>query len=339
MELLERYLQAVRGYLLRSRRDDIVKELGDNIFSQMEDKAAELGRPLNKNEQAAILKQHGHPLVAAAPYRRLPLQQLIGPTLFPLYWYAVQAMVAFALIFHVVLVVVLSLNNGSALSGLGAAWSSFWVWILMGIGALTIGFGFVEYLCGGKIPFTATFDPFDLPEIKKSIPPYGEIVARLVLGGLFLVGWPLFLHLQVPAIAKACPFALSPVWRHFELPILLVVALGIAAAFVALFRPKYPRLRIALRLASDITGVITLYFFLMAGELIVARPGISSGLATPVQVGKHILTTGQLANYGMALGPLITLIFFICDGLMQITRLLRSQRKPVVVTYESNAIS
>ena len=35
MELLERYLQAVRGYLLRRRRDDIVKELGDNIGSHV----------------------------------------------------------------------------------------------------------------------------------------------------------------------------------------------------------------------------------------------------------------------------------------------------------------
>src|SRR5262249_62155455 len=90
MELLERYLEAVREYLIRGRREDIVKELGDNILSQMEDKAAELGRPLNETEQAAVLKQYGHPLVAAARYRRLPLQQLIGPALFPLYWYALQ---------------------------------------------------------------------------------------------------------------------------------------------------------------------------------------------------------------------------------------------------------
>src|SRR6476646_7453187 len=106
MELLDRYLQAVRGYLLRNRRDDIVKELGDNILSQMEDKAAELGRPLNQSEQAAILRQHGHPLLAAARYRRLPLQQLIGPTLFPLYWYMLQAVILFVAAFHAVLGVV-----------------------------------------------------------------------------------------------------------------------------------------------------------------------------------------------------------------------------------------
>src|SRR5215470_18038828 len=110
MELLERYLHAVRGYLLRRRRDDIVKELGDNILSQMEDRAAELGRPLNEIEQAAILKQHGHPLVAAARYRRLPLQQLIGPALFPLYWYMLRAALAFVAVFHVMTALVVSLS-------------------------------------------------------------------------------------------------------------------------------------------------------------------------------------------------------------------------------------
>src|SRR5262245_9915751 len=102
MQLLERYLQQVREYLFRGRRDDIVKELGDNILSQMEDKAQELGRPLTEAEQAAILKQHGHPLVAAARYRRLPLQQLIGPSLFPLYWYMLQAALFFVAAFHLV---------------------------------------------------------------------------------------------------------------------------------------------------------------------------------------------------------------------------------------------
>ena len=52
MELLERYLHAVRTYLLRRRKDDIVRELGDNILSQMEDKAEELGRRSRKPNKA-----------------------------------------------------------------------------------------------------------------------------------------------------------------------------------------------------------------------------------------------------------------------------------------------
>lgn len=338
MELLDRYLQAVRGYLLGRRRDDIVRELGDNILSQMEDTSAELRRPLNEAEQAAILKQHGHPLVAAARYRRLPLQQLIGPVLFPLYWYMLQAALVFVALFHVMIGLVVSLVRGSVFEGLVTAWGSFWLWVLVAVGGLTAGFGLIEYFGGGKLPFTESFDPLELPEIKRSSPPRGNRAAELVLGALFLAGWPLFLHLPAPAFARSVPFRLAPVWWHFELPMLLVVALGTAAAYVALFRPQYPRLPAALRLVSDVAGVAIFYSFLLAGEFVVANPGAATPLNHPVRIGDHIFTVGQIANYGVALAPLIALMVFFFDGLVEATRLLRTWRRPGIVPHESNGI-
>ena len=46
MELLERYLQAVRTFLPRKAQDDILHELSENILSQMDEREAELGRRL-----------------------------------------------------------------------------------------------------------------------------------------------------------------------------------------------------------------------------------------------------------------------------------------------------
>jgi hypothetical protein len=148
-------------------RDDFVKELRDNILSQMEDRAAELSRELNESEQAEILKRFGHPLVVAAPYRRLPMQQLVGPKLFPLYWFALQMMVFMLFAATVVLTVVLSLKHGSVLSGLATALGAFCLYTLVGVGGLTVCFGLAEYFGGGKIPFTETFNPLELPEVKK----------------------------------------------------------------------------------------------------------------------------------------------------------------------------
>ena len=48
MELLDRYLQTIRSYLPAEQKDDIIHELSENIRSQMEDKEAELGRPLTE---------------------------------------------------------------------------------------------------------------------------------------------------------------------------------------------------------------------------------------------------------------------------------------------------
>ena len=47
MELLDRYLQAVKKYLPARRQDDIIAELRANMESQIEDKESELGRPLH----------------------------------------------------------------------------------------------------------------------------------------------------------------------------------------------------------------------------------------------------------------------------------------------------
>lgn len=338
MELLDRYLQAVRTYLLRNRRDDIVKELGGNILSQMEDRESQLGRPLNEAEQAEILKQHGHPLVAAARYRRLPMQHLIGPSLFPLYWYMIEAVVVMVAAFHIVLAVVLAIVNGSALQGMVAAWGSFWLWLLVAVGALTICFGLIEYFGGGKIPFTETFDPLELPEIKKSVPPRGNALAELVMGSLFLIAWPIFLHSATPSFARSSPIRLAPVWWHFEVPMLLVVALGTAGALAALLRPQLPNLRTAFRLASDLAGIVTFYFFLFAGEFILANADAAARLSNPVQIGNRVFTAGQVANFAVALGPLIALIFFFVDVLVEATRLFLARRQPAIITHEPNGI-
>lgn len=337
MELLARYLQAVRGYLLRSRRDDIVKELGDNILAEMEDRSVELGRGLTEAEQAVIIKQHGHPLVAAAPYRNLPLKQLIGPTLFPLYWYALQAMAFFVFAFHLVLAMVLTISNHSVLRGLAGAWGSFWLWITAGVGGITIGFGLVEYFGGGKIPLTDTFNPLDLPELK-STSLRDKAQVELVLGSIFLVGWPIFLHLQLTAFTASIPIHLAPVWRHFEIPMLLTLALGTAAAFVTIFRPNYSRLRAILRLASDVLGVIVLYFFLMAREFMTAAPSAAAQLNASVAFGAHTFTVGQIVNYAIALGPLIAMIVFFSDGIAELVRLLRTIRQPNIAPHQSAGV-
>ena len=48
MDLLDRYLNAVRSFLPPAQRDDITTELAANLQAQMEDRAAELGRPLSE---------------------------------------------------------------------------------------------------------------------------------------------------------------------------------------------------------------------------------------------------------------------------------------------------
>ncbi len=50
MELIDRYLQAVKFWLPKNQKQDIVAELSEDLRSQVEDREAELGRPLNEAE-------------------------------------------------------------------------------------------------------------------------------------------------------------------------------------------------------------------------------------------------------------------------------------------------
>ena len=92
MELLDRYLQAVRFWLPRAQQNDMIAELGDDLRSQIEDRESALGRPLNEDELVALLQQTGHPMRVAARYQ--PQQSLIGPTLFPIYKFVLKIVTA-----------------------------------------------------------------------------------------------------------------------------------------------------------------------------------------------------------------------------------------------------
>ena len=81
--LIERYLQNVRLSLPAARREDIVRELAEDIRTQIADREEELGRTLTEDEQEAVLKHFGHPLALATRYG--PQRHVIGPALFPVY--------------------------------------------------------------------------------------------------------------------------------------------------------------------------------------------------------------------------------------------------------------
>ena len=66
MDLVNEYLRAVAALLPKAQRDDIVAELRDTILTRIEEREADLGRPLTDDEIEAVLREVGHPVVVAA---------------------------------------------------------------------------------------------------------------------------------------------------------------------------------------------------------------------------------------------------------------------------------
>src|SRR5262245_26126365 len=163
MDLLERYLQAVRFFLPRKQQDDIVRELSENLISQMEDREEDLGRPLDEAEQAEILRRHGHPMLVAGRYRSR--QQLIGPVFFPIYLYAVYAGLGVALLVTVVIASTTAiLSAGDPVGRFIREIMQFPGRGLMVFAWTTLVFAALDY-AQANLRITGSWDPRTLPKV------------------------------------------------------------------------------------------------------------------------------------------------------------------------------
>lgn len=86
--LTDAYVAAVAANLPRKTRDDIAAELTDVLLMKVEAREEELGRPLNRADEEALLKAFGHPLKVAGRYGKN--QYLIGPAIYPFYIFALK---------------------------------------------------------------------------------------------------------------------------------------------------------------------------------------------------------------------------------------------------------
>src|SRR5580658_4824745 len=111
MELLERYLEAVRKHLPWERQDDIIAELRANLEAQLEEKESALGRSLTTAEMEEWLKTLGPPIQVAAGYQ--PQRYLIGPGFFPIYWYVLKLTLGWTAVIYSIVIVVQLFAQGA----------------------------------------------------------------------------------------------------------------------------------------------------------------------------------------------------------------------------------
>ena len=284
MELLDRYLQAVKKHLPWQRQDDILAELRANLESQLEDKEAELGRPLTTSEVEAWLKQIGPPMQVAARYQ--PQQYLIGPAVFPTYWYVLR------LAFFWATDHLRDRERGAdcfrgqprrgcpAGSCASLAGRSYDVaaWVTLTFAA--IEFAVVRY--PGRYQSLAVFTPINsidwtpstLPPVEKTPAggkkprSFAQAVAEVVFGFLFLI-WLLLVPqhpflLWGPGVIymHLSPFQLAPVWMQFFWWIVALNVLQLAWRCLDLWQGAWQRPRQLQQIVFKVIGLIPLLFLL-----------------------------------------------------------------------------
>ena len=279
MELLDRYLQAVKKHLPWQRQDDIIAELRANLESQLEDKEAELGRPLNSGEVEAWLKQMGPPMQVAARYQ--PQQYLIGPAVFPTYWFVLRTAFLWALIIYsIVSAVLIVVKTPSGMAVLEAVLRVPGV-LLTTAAWVTLVFAVIEFAathypakCPAIAGFSADWSPGTLPPLEKEPAPgkkrrsYAHAVAEVVFGFLFLA-WLLLIPqhpalLLGPGVAylHVSRFQLAPVWVQFFWWVVALNLLQLGWRCLDLWRGSWQQPRPIQHMAIKAFGLIPLVVLL-----------------------------------------------------------------------------
>jgi hypothetical protein len=252
MDLLNRYLQAVRFWLPNAQKDDIIAELSEDLRAQIEEKEAGLGRPITAAELEALLQQLGRPVLVANRY--LPQRHLIGPVLFPIYVFVLKVVGAFYVVPSMVVWAGLIVIDPRYHGAIGLAWGWFWMATLTAIGVVTVVFAVLEQV-QTKSAFLERWDPAKLPAVRdtRRIPRSAstvEIVVNTAFCGWWIAAMRSPLVLNLPTVQVL----LAAVWTVFFWSFLVVAVSNIALAAVNLLHPYWTTRQAVMRLLSNLTS-------------------------------------------------------------------------------------
>ncbi len=321
MTLVERYLSAVRFFLPRRQQDDIVRELSENLASDIEARSDALGRDLTELEIADVLRRHGHPVVVAGRYGQR--QQLIGPVFFPIYVIALKIGLGVAAVVTVALSVIGAAWNGASAPHLLDGLLAFPERALIVFGWTTLAFAALDMM-GTRGQIKPDWDPRKIPDWMVGVraqprPARVNAIVELVFG-LVGLGW----LLSVPAspwfamgpLAAVLDFA--PVWRTWYVPLVIVAAAQLALDAHAVVWPALNRRRISLKLGLLGAQLVVALSILSAQVWVVAEPGVTT-------LGNHrAAEVVQWVNIGFGIGFGVVIVITIIEIGKQYYRLRTS---------------
>lgn len=274
MELIDRYLQAVKFWLPKKQKQDIIAELSEDLRSQVEDRESELGRKLNESEVADLLKQRGRPVLVANRFS--PQQHLIGPTLFPIYLFVLQVVAAFYLLPWVLVWIGVAIFHPahpgqSLLTTIASFWTSFWPMAFFLIGSITTVFAILERV-QAKSKFMEEWDPRKLPPVRDpNRIALSASVVELIINMVFCTWWAFWvggLWYQTLIHFAGVTITLTPTWRYFFWGFLLVGVGNTIISAVNVFRPYWTWQRASARLVSDLVGSVLFCWLVKANTLV-----------------------------------------------------------------------
>ncbi|MBV9881821.1 MAG: hypothetical protein JO276_02300 [Sphingomonadaceae bacterium] len=287
MDLIDRYLGAVRRNLPARGADDIVAELRDALANRVEEREAALGRPLTDGEIQALVKDFGHPLVVAARYRRQ--QWLIGPDVFPFYLMVARILLLAVAGVQVAIGLVRLLFGGDdpiqillAMAG-GLATS-----LLFSLAIVTFLFVVLER-SGFPKEHLQIWNPAQLADVEDERQGPWKSAAEVGFSIAFLLWWTGVFHLPYAAGGPDFRMEPTPVFTELYWPILVLASMRLVHNLIQWLRPRWTLVRAVTGGLTAIGGLVLAALIYRAGQWVtIVSTGMPAGQAAELQTSLNL---------------------------------------------------
>jgi len=321
MPPLGRYLSNLAKLLAADQREDILRELSEDIRSEIDDRESELGRPLSEAEQLELLKRRGNPLQVAAGYtdNKGTLAfgpQIIGPVLFPFYVRVLTFNLG--LTFLIVGAIFAAISLAGQPVHFADLFSSVLLQLFIQLTAVTVIFALVEKHLSrqphdwSKEDFEKNIKAAVQSRIEKEIRSGPKEISRFDSMAVLVAGSVAILWIQSiwanPYLIfgpAASLIALAPIWRVIYLPTMFIMLITIFRAGINIARPDWIRFRDVVSVIIDAASLAIVYTLMFAHTWIVPADTAASSSQHIVNVVNQWAPVGIFASAVIALAQTI----------------------------------
>lgn len=339
MQPLERYLKNLSQLLPAEQREDILREISEDIQSEMDDKQLALGRPLTEDEQCEILERRGNPLEVAAGYttNRGTLafgRQWIGPVLFPFYVRVLTFNLGLTFLIVGAIFAALSLSGQQV--HFAELFANVVLQLVIQMSAVTLIFALVERHYSGHPhhwdpeKFKAGLPVRIQKDIHEKIRKRMREVSRfeslsVLIASLVGLLWmqALWAHPFLVFGPAAFLIKFGPIWHRIYMPTVAIILAGMLRAAINLARPDMVRFRAVAALVLDAASLIIIYALIFAGTWVVPAAADSAA--------QH---AAQFVNQWIPYGLWIAAAISLAQTIKNLIRLYHNLRWPAPAHHE-----
>lgn len=332
LELIKRYLQAVRFWLPKTvRQDDLLVELGEDLRSQIEARESELGHAVDNIEVSAILKRCGAPMVVAA--RLGPKRYLIGPTLYPIYTFVLKMVLLWIMV--PVFIFIVGPTNivrsaGDWGTAIAATLANLWTGLFVAAGVITLVFVILDRT-HTIAQVECKWDPMKLPPVRKHEHKFSrlQMVCELAFNWFGLIWLLLVPHNPVLLFGPAAAF-LKPgsLWHTFYIPVVAVSCFAIFRIAFALAKPEWTWLPPAGQLFQSLFGIVIVkYMLAAAGQITPGQWHPFVVLRDPASAPTGYVHVASVVNAALYISLLCVWIGLCISIAAETWKLMRNIRK------------